>query len=123
MAFSPGGRGPEVAIPLPGRPTGIAAAGGRVFVATVDSATLTVVDGRTRRIVRVVPLQITPAAVAAEGNRVWVADRRRGLVVGFDAGYERPTARIAYRGRRRADPRDSTSASRSPWPAPAAPCG
>jgi virginiamycin B lyase len=35
--------------------------------------------------------------VAAEGNRVWVADRRRGLVLGFDAGYERPTARIAYR--------------------------
>ena len=96
VAFSPGGRGPEVAIPLPGRPTSVAAVGGRVFVATVDSATLTVVDGRTRRIVRVVPLQITPAAVAAAGNRVWVADRRRGVVVKFDAGYERPTARIAY---------------------------
>jgi DNA-binding SARP family transcriptional activator len=97
VAFSPGGRGPDVAIPLPGRPTGIAAADGRIFVATVDSATLTVVDGGTRKIVRVVPLDITPAAVAAEGDRVWVADRRRGLVVGFDAGYERPTARIAYR--------------------------
>jgi DNA-binding SARP family transcriptional activator len=97
VAFSPGGRGPEMAVPLPGRPTGIAAADGHVFVATVDSATLTVVDGGTRKIVRVVPLEITPAAVAAEGNRVWVADRRRGLVVGFDAGYERPTARIAYR--------------------------
>jgi DNA-binding SARP family transcriptional activator len=96
VAFSPGGRGPEVAIPLPGRPTSVAAAGGRVFVATVDSATLTIVDGRTRRIVRVVPLQITPAAVAAAGNRVWVADRRRGVVVGYEAGYERPTARIAY---------------------------
>jgi DNA-binding SARP family transcriptional activator len=96
VAFSPGGRGPEVAVPLPGRPTSVAAAGGRVFVATVDSATLTVVDGRTRKIVRFVPLQITPAAVAAEGNRVWVADRRRGLVVKFEAGYERPTARIAY---------------------------
>jgi virginiamycin B lyase len=67
-----------------------------VFVATADSATLTVVDGRTRRIVRVVPLNITPAAVAAEGSRVWVADRRRGLVIGFSAGYERPQARIAY---------------------------
>jgi DNA-binding SARP family transcriptional activator len=96
VAFSPGGRGPEVAIPLPGRPTSVAAGGGRVFVATVDSATLTVVDARTRRIVRVVPVQITPAAVAAAGNRVWVADRRRGVVVGFEAGYERPTARVAY---------------------------
>jgi DNA-binding SARP family transcriptional activator len=96
VAYSPSGGGTDVAIPLPGRPTGLAAAGGRVFVATVDSATLTVVDGRTRRIVRVVPLHMTPAAVAAEGRRVWVADRRRGLVVGFDAGYERPRARIAY---------------------------
>ena len=96
VAFSPGGRGPEVAIPLAGRPTSVAAAGGRVFVATVDSATLTVVDGRTRRIVRVIPLQITPSAVAAAGNLVWVADRRRGVVVKFQAGYERPTARIAY---------------------------
>ena len=96
VAFSPRGGGPDTAIPLAGRPTSLAADGGRVFVATVDSATLTVVDGRTRRIVRVVPLQITPAAVAAEGGRVWVADRRRGLVLGFDAGYERPQARIAY---------------------------
>jgi streptogramin lyase len=96
VAFSPGGRGPEVAIPLPGRPTSVAAGGGRVFVATVDSETLTVVDARTRRIVRVAPVPITPAAVAAAGNRVWVADRRRGVVVGFEAGYERPTARIAY---------------------------
>ena len=97
VGFSAGGRGPEMALPLPGRPTAMAAAHGRVFVATVDSATLTVVDSATRKIVRVVPLGITPAAVAAEGDRVWVADRRRGLVVGFDAGYERPTARIAYR--------------------------
>jgi DNA-binding SARP family transcriptional activator len=96
VAFSPGGRGPEVAIPLPGRPTSIAAADGRVFVATVDSATLTVVDGGTRKIVQIVPLQIIPAAVTAAGNRVWVADRRRGVVVKFEAGYERPTARIAY---------------------------
>jgi DNA-binding SARP family transcriptional activator len=96
VAFSPRGGGPQAAIPLPGRPTSLASAGGRVFVATVDSATLTVVDGRTRRIVRVVPLDITPAAVAAEGDRVWVADRRRGVVVGFVAGYERPQVRITY---------------------------
>jgi virginiamycin B lyase len=96
VAFSPGGRGPEVAIPLPGRPTSVAAGGGRVFVATVDSETLTVVDARTRRIVRVAPVPITPAAVTAAGNSVWVADRRRGVVMGFEAGYERPTTRITY---------------------------
>jgi DNA-binding SARP family transcriptional activator len=96
VAFRPDARGPDVAIPLPGRPTGLAAAGGRLYVATVDSATLTVVDGRTRRIVRVVALPIAPGAVAAQGDRVWVADRRRGLVMRFDAGYERPSARITY---------------------------
>jgi DNA-binding SARP family transcriptional activator/DNA-binding beta-propeller fold protein YncE len=96
VAFSPGARGPEVAIPLPGRPTSLAAAGGRVFVATVDSATLTEVDGRTGKVVRLVGLRITPAAVAAAGDRVWVADRRRGLVLEFAAGYERPSAQIAY---------------------------
>jgi DNA-binding SARP family transcriptional activator len=96
VAFSPGARGPDVAIPLPGRPTDLAAASGRLYVATVDSGTLTVVDGRTRRIVRVVPLPIAPAAIAAAGDRVWVADRRRGLVLRFEAGYEAPSARIRY---------------------------
>jgi DNA-binding SARP family transcriptional activator/streptogramin lyase len=96
VAFSPRGGGPQAAIPLPGRPTSMAIAGGRVFVATVDSTTLTVVDARTRRIVRVAPLHGTPAAVAAAGDHAWVADRRRGVVVRFEAGYERPTARVAY---------------------------
>jgi hypothetical protein len=104
VGFSPTARGPEAAVPLSGRPTDLAAADGRLYVTTVDSATLTIVDGRTRRIVRVVPLDITPAAVAVDGNRVWVADRRRGLVVRFDAGYERPSARIRYSRRPAAGP-------------------
>jgi DNA-binding SARP family transcriptional activator len=105
VAFSPDARGPEVAIPLSGRPTDLAAASGRIYVTTVDSATLTEIDGRTQRFVRVVPLaHITPAAVAAQGNRVWVADRRRGLVLRFDAGYERPSARISYARARASGP-------------------
>jgi streptogramin lyase len=41
--------------------------------------------------------------VAAAADRAWVADRRRGVVVRFEAGYERPTARVAYpRARARA---------------------
>jgi hypothetical protein len=104
VAISPRGGGIEAAIPLPGRPTSVAVAGGRVFVASVDSAMLTVVDARTRKLVRFVPLPGTPAAVAAAGNRVWVADRRRGLVVKFEAGYERPTARIPYSRARASGP-------------------
>jgi hypothetical protein len=96
VAFKPDERKPDLAIALAGRPTSLAAAGGRVFVATVDSATLTEVDGRTGKVVRLVGLRITPAAVAAAGDRVWVADRRRGLVLEFAAGYERPSAQIAY---------------------------
>jgi DNA-binding SARP family transcriptional activator len=104
VAFSPDARGPELAIPLSGRPTDLAAASGRLYVTTVDSATLTEVDARTHRIVRVVALPITPAAVAAQGDRVWVADRRRGLVLRFDAGYERPSARITYARARASGP-------------------
>jgi DNA-binding SARP family transcriptional activator len=89
-------RGPDFAVPLPGRPTGLAAARGRVFVVTVDSAALTIIDARTRAIVRQVPLSLDPGAVAVEGDRGWVLDRRRGLVLGFTAGYERPSLRIRY---------------------------
>jgi hypothetical protein len=89
-------RGPDFAVPLPGRPTGLAAARGRVFVVTVDSAALTIIDARTHAIVKQVPLSLDPGAVAVEGDRVWVLDRRRGLVLGFTAGYERPSVRIRY---------------------------
>jgi DNA-binding SARP family transcriptional activator len=96
VGLSPLRRGADFAVSLPGRPTALAAARGRVFIATVDSAALTTVDERTRAIVRTVPLNMTPAAIAAEGDRVWVLDRRRGLVLAFRAGYERPAMRLTY---------------------------
>jgi class 3 adenylate cyclase len=107
---------PEVAVPLPGRPTGMASAEGRVFVTTVDSAALTVVDGRTRSIVRTVPLRLQPAAVAVAGDRVFVLDPR-GTVEGFRTGYDRPTVRITYRRR------PETSASAVPRSASLAAAG
>jgi DNA-binding SARP family transcriptional activator len=96
VGLSPSGHGSDFAVPLPGRPTALAAARGRVFIATVDSTALTIVDERSRSS-RMIPLSISPAAVATEGNRVWVLDRRRGLVLAFRAGYERPSMRIPYR--------------------------
>ena len=75
VAFSPGGHGPEAAIPLAGRPTGLTAAGGKVFVTTVDSATLTVVDRRTRRIVRV-------QACCLDRGNACSKRRSRGVAVG-----------------------------------------
>jgi DNA-binding SARP family transcriptional activator/streptogramin lyase len=97
VGLSPSTHGAEFAVSLPGRPTALTAARGRVFLSTVDSAALTVVDQRTRAIVRTVPLSISPAAIAAEGSRVWVLDRRRGLVLAFRAGYERASMRVSYR--------------------------
>jgi DNA-binding SARP family transcriptional activator len=97
VALSASTHGAEFAVSLPGRPTALTAARGRVFISTVDSAALTVVDERTRAIVRTAPLSIRPAAIAAEGNRVWVLDRRRGLVLAFRAGYERASMRVSYR--------------------------
>ena len=97
VGLSASARGPDFAVPLPGRPTAVTTAHGRVFIATVDSAALTVVDGRTRAMVRTIPLGISPGAVAAEGDRVWVLDRRRGLVLAFRAGYERAAMRLTFR--------------------------
>jgi class 3 adenylate cyclase len=89
---------PNVSVPLPGRPTAMASAGRRVFVTTVDSSALTVVDDRTRSIVRTVPLRMTPAAVAIAADRVFVLDPR-GTVEGYRSGYDRPIAHITYRRR------------------------
>jgi streptogramin lyase len=91
------GRAPEFGVPLPGRPTDVAAADGTAYVVTVESAALTVIDGRSRARSRTVPLRMTPGAVAIAEDGVWVADSRRGLVVRLAPGYGEPTARIAYR--------------------------
>jgi hypothetical protein len=91
------GRAPEFGIPLPGRPTDVAAADGTAYVATVESDALTVLDARSRSRTRTVPLRMTPGAVAIAEDGVWVADSRRGLVVRLAPGYGEPTARISYR--------------------------
>ena len=96
VGLSSSAHGPDFVLPLPGRPTALATARGRVFIATVDPPALTVVDGRTRAM-RTIPLAMTPGAVAAEGDRVWVLDRRRGLVLAFHAGYSRVARRVIYR--------------------------
>ena len=91
------GRSPEFGIPLPGRPTDVAAADGTAYVATVESSALTVIDARSTSRTRTVPLRMTPGAVAISEDSVWVADSRRGLVVRLPPGYGEPTARITYR--------------------------
>jgi class 3 adenylate cyclase len=94
--FAPGKRRPDVAVQLPGRPTGVVAAAGQLFVTTVGAAALTVVDGRSRKIVQTLPLGLEPAAVTVAADRVYVLDSR-GTVEGFRIGYDRPVVRISYR--------------------------
>src|SRR4051794_11488200 len=98
VALSADGRRAAFAVPLPGRPTDVAARGDQLFAVTVDSSSLTVVDARTHTIIRTVPLpRRAPAAVAAGPDGVWVAEGRRGLLARLDAGYEHVAAQAAWR--------------------------
>jgi hypothetical protein len=83
-----------LAVPLPGRPTDVAAADGTTWVATVDSTAVTGVSARTRSISRTVPLPGRADAVAAGEGSVWIADGGRGVVSRIEAGYERVTQRF-----------------------------
>ena len=106
VALDRDGRRPELAVPLPGRPTDLAAAGGTVWVATVDAAGVSAVDTRTRSISRTVLLRGTPDAVAAGEGSIWVADSARGALVELEPGYDRVVRRIRYpRAPRRDAPR------------------
>lgn len=84
------------AVPLPGRPTDIAAAGDRLYAVSIDSSALTIVAAGSRRLERTISLAMRPAALAVTGDGVWIADGRRGLVARLDRGYERVVARATW---------------------------
>jgi DNA-binding SARP family transcriptional activator len=96
-AVDPATGAPRLALPLPGRPADLTAAGDTVWVVTVDSAALTAIDTRTRSIARTVPLRGKPSAVAAGAGAVWVADGSRGVLARVEPGYEQVSARIRFR--------------------------
>jgi hypothetical protein len=75
------------AVPLPGRPTDLVAAGRTLWTATVDSASLTSIDSRTRKILRSVPLRGRPDALAVGAGAVWVADGLHGVLAQVRPGY------------------------------------
>jgi DNA-binding beta-propeller fold protein YncE len=124
VALGADGRRAAFAVPLPGRPTDVAARGDQLLAVTVDSASLTIVDARTRTITRTVPLAMKkPAAVAAGPDGVWVVDGQRGLLARLDAGYEhvaaqaswRRTARAADPGQSRPEPTGVAVAGNAAW--------
>jgi DNA-binding beta-propeller fold protein YncE len=73
-----------------GHPTGIAVAGGQVWVAAPDSGALTVLSARDGRRIEP-PLDVggAPARLALGANGVWVADMTRGTVIPVARGGER----------------------------------
>jgi hypothetical protein len=89
--------GVDLAVPLPGRPTDVAASGDTAWVATVDSTSVTGVSAQTRSLTRSVPLSGRADAVAAGEGSVWVADGRRGVLSQIRLGYEEVAQRIRFR--------------------------
>jgi peptide/nickel transport system substrate-binding protein len=61
-------------VPVAGRPAGIAADAGSVWVADEATNQVARIDARSGRTVDTVPVGIAPAAVAVGGGLVWVAD-------------------------------------------------
>src|SRR3954447_5062219 len=78
---------PVAATPLAGRPTDVATGKGRLWVATVDSPSLTSIDARTRKIVTTIPLRGHPDAVAFGAGSIWIADGSAGTLVRVRPGY------------------------------------
>ena len=65
--------------------------------ATVNSASVTAVDARSRTIERVVPLRMAPGALAVGYGMVWVADGRRGELAAVREGYDASQRRSGFR--------------------------
>ena len=87
----------RLALPLPGRPTDLAADGDGAWTVTLETSALTRVDARTREITHSTPLRLDPGAVAVGAGAVWVADGRRGELVSVVPGYDDVSPPIEFR--------------------------
>ena len=77
-----------------GQPTGIAADGGLVWVASPGAGVVWVLDGDGRPAARPMPTGGTPARIALGPHWAWVADTERGAVVGLPRASGRAARRI-----------------------------
>ncbi|HJV04531.1 MAG TPA: ABC transporter substrate-binding protein, partial [Actinomycetota bacterium] len=99
------GRGAD---PGRGRASGVAVAGGFIWVTNTDDRTVSVIDPDAHRVVDTVVVGNAPAGIAAEGGRVWVTnsvdatvseiDASNGRVLGTYPVGERPVAAAVGRG-------------------------
>ncbi|HEX4734969.1 MAG TPA: BTAD domain-containing putative transcriptional regulator [Thermoleophilaceae bacterium] len=87
---------PVAATPLAGRPTDVTTGRGHIWVTTVDSPSLTSIDGRTHKIVRTTPLRGRPDAVAFGAGAIWIADGRAGVLARVRPGYGTVERRLRF---------------------------
>jgi DNA-binding beta-propeller fold protein YncE len=73
VTFLKGPSGRALTIRVGGEPTGIAAAGGTVWVANTADGTLNRIDARRHVVVATVPVGVRPYAVSADRLGAWVA--------------------------------------------------
>jgi hypothetical protein len=96
-AVEPAGGDVRFAAPLPGRPTGLVAAGETAWAVTAASPALVGIDLESRRIRRTVTLPPSPGAVALGEGAAWVVDGRRGVLSRIVPGYAGVEDRIRFR--------------------------
>ena len=91
LVIGPGGR--VRSVPLAGQPTGLAAAGGSVWVASTGAGTLSRIDARRAAVVATVRVGERPYAVAASPQGVWVAVLGQPMM---DAAAARGSAKLGW---------------------------
>ena len=72
----------STAFQIPGKPSGLVAAGGQVWIAGPTAGAVWVLDGATGRMARsALAIGGTPAQVALDARYAWIADTQRGWLV------------------------------------------
>jgi YVTN family beta-propeller protein len=96
-------------ISLGGRPSGIAAGAGAVWVADYDDGTVVRIDLETER-TRAIALGLEPGSVAVDSNAVWATDGLRLARIDAHFGNVTATKLLRHQGQR-FRPKDLTSGS------------
>jgi YVTN family beta-propeller protein len=91
LVIGPGGR--VRSVPVAGQPTGLAAAGGSVWVASTGAGTLSRIDARRAAVVATVRVGERPYAVATSPQGVWVAVLGQPMM---DAAAARGSAKLGW---------------------------
>ena len=82
-------------VPIPGRPSLLAAHGGSIWVASDAAETISAIDDRSLSVDRVVPVNTAVTDIAASRESVWLYEAQRYALVRVDAAYGSVADRVA----------------------------